>query len=524
MTNPSSTYQQVGRNIQRRLLRACGMLLLGSFLLIELAPPAQAQQQNQVINLTVERMAELGLRDSYQIRRLVLEIERTRSLLRAEQAGLKSRVEMEISAPEYEAISDYKWNSILQRNELIHENTRRGEVDVSIRQPVILFGYPTNGYLSLNNRMYRYTQLNEERDIRYYNRYFIAYEQPLFQPNRMKYELEEARLDLENAEIEYQNEVVEVLDDLADEYYEILESACERVIAAAHVENLEGAEAAATEIVVSDSSRAIELDQLQVELANSREQGQQAATSYRLQAENIKQRLRLSPVDSIVVEPVLTVRPVAVELDRAMEYAFSLAPRMRRIEIQRRESEIDLAETKGQESFRMDLEFTYGRETQDPHFQNLWTEPKNSYTFDVMATIPIWDWGERRHRITASEYSLQRTGVQAEETRTQIEMNVRNVILNLKEYEQRALNMQDNWELARRITASTLDRYRTGEVALVDLLQTINRESDTAENFLDAYLGFRQAILRLRQLTHYDFEYDMPLLERFTIATGGIEQ
>jgi hypothetical protein len=251
--------------------------MLGALML--LPATAGGQEQGQVIQMTVERMVELGLRDSYQVRRLVLEIERTRSLLRAEQAGLKSRVEMEILAPEYEAISDYKWNSILQRNELVHENTRRAEVDLSIRQPVILFGYPTNGYLSLNSRIYRYSQLGEERDVRYYNRYFIAYEQPLFQPNRMKNDLEEAALDLESAEIEYQNEVIEMLDDLSDEYFDLLEPAYEKVVAADQEDNLEIAIAAARVLVTADPSRAIELDQLQVELANAQEQGQQAASS-----------------------------------------------------------------------------------------------------------------------------------------------------------------------------------------------------------------------------------------------------
>ncbi len=267
----------VATTVIRRWSSVSVVAMLGALML--LPATAGGQEQGQVIQMTVERMVELGLRDSYQVRRLVLEIERTRSLLRAEQAGLKSRVEMEILAPEYEAISDYKWNSILQRNELVHENTRRAEVDLSIRQPVILFGYPTNGYLSLNSRIYRYSQLGEERDVRYYNRYFIAYEQPLFQPNRMKNDLEEAALDLESAEIEYQNEVIEMLDDLSDEYFDLLEPAYEKVVAADQEDNLEIAIAAARVLVTADPSRAIELDQLQVELANAQEQGQQAASS-----------------------------------------------------------------------------------------------------------------------------------------------------------------------------------------------------------------------------------------------------
>ena len=153
----------------------------------------QTTGQEAPVELTLDRMVELGLRDSYRVRHLQLEVERTRSLLSAERAGMKSRVSLSIAAPHFQKISDNKWNSTLQRNELVREDTRRFQAEMSIRQPVILFGYPTNGVLSLNNRVYRYTQVDgNDKDTTFYNRYFIAYNQPLFQPNTMKNDLEAA--------------------------------------------------------------------------------------------------------------------------------------------------------------------------------------------------------------------------------------------------------------------------------------------------------------------------------------------
>jgi outer membrane protein TolC len=154
---------------------------------------------------------------------------------------------------------------------------------------------------------------------------------------------------------------------------------------------------------------------------------------------------------------------------------------------------------------------------QDPRFEHLWSEPRNSYTINVSGYIPIWDWGERRHRIQAERYSLDQTDLEIEEARTSIETSVANEVRNLEEYEQRALNMQENLTFAEQITATTIERYRSGEVDLVGLLQTIDRESATARNFLDAYLGFQNALQRLQRLTYYDFERNMPLLDRFRI-------
>jgi outer membrane protein len=478
--------------------------------------PALAQQ-TQPVDLTLERLVELGLRDSYRVRQLQLDIERTRSLLRAEQAGLRSRVELEIAAPEFEVLSEEKWNSDLQRNELISENTQRWELDLSIRQPVILFGFPTNGHLSLNNRIYRYRQLGNQEDVSYYNRYFIGYNQPLFQPNRMKNDLEEARMDLERSELEYTGDVIGIVDDLAEDYYELLQAAYERVIAAAEVSDLEDAMSAAQERVAADSTRAIELDQLRVELANAREEWQQAGSSFRLNATSIKQRLRLAANDSIVIDPVLHVQPANVDSARAVELATTLAPRLRQLALTRREDEIRLEETRGNDSFRMNVGLTYGREMQDPRFEQLWSEPSNSYTINVSGYIPLWDWGERKHRIQAQRYSLERTDLAIEEARTSIVTEVASEIRNIEEFEQRALNMQENLGFAQQITTTTIHRYRTGEVDLVGLLQTIDREATTARNLLDAYLGLQNALLRLQQLTYYDFESDMPLLDRFRI-------
>ena len=153
---------------------AVGAVWIGSVLMASLAlgGPLAAQereaeagqtrgegQQQTPIEMTLERMVDLSLSDSYRIQNLNLSIERTRHRLAAEEARLKTNVSMTMSVPEFESSADPRWNSTLGRNEIIHETTRRWEGSLSIRQPVILFGYPTNGYLSLNNRVYRYNQI-----------------------------------------------------------------------------------------------------------------------------------------------------------------------------------------------------------------------------------------------------------------------------------------------------------------------------------------------------------------------------
>ena len=102
-----------------------------------------------------------------------------------------------------------------------------------------------------------------------------------------------------------------------------------------------------------------------------------------------------------------------------------------------------------------------------------------------------------------------------------IEIDITNTIQNLTEYQQRVASMEQNLTLAEQISATSLDQYRSGAITVLDLMQSFERQTDTAENFLDAYMGYRDAIMSLQRMTYYDFELDVPVLERFGIDTAG---
>ena len=494
--------------------------LAGSFLLPGDAAP-QARDA-QVIDLTLERMVQMSLSSSYDVRRLNLEIQRDQLNLRAYQARLKSSVDMDLTVPAFSLTSEPKWNSDLQRNEIIQENTRRWEGELSIRQPVILFGYPTNGYLSFNNRMYRYNQISDEgvEDVNYYNRYYIRYTQPLFQPNRLRNDLEQAELSLESTELEFYGDVVDIVGEVSEDYFDLFEEHYQRNINRQLVRNLERALEIARELAAADTTRAMEMSQVQVELANARERVQSSESSIRLEAASVKRSLGLADSDSIAIDPVAHLAPVPIDMEQAVRLAMELTPRMRELDISLRNSEIRLEETQSRGGFRMDLSMSYGRERRDEIFDKIWVDPDNSYTVNLEAYVPIWDWGERKNRIAASQIGIDQTRLRIEEAETQIVSNVRNEVLNVQDRQNRTMAMQENLELARGVTEASFQRYREGSITAVDLMLSLRREADTAENFLQAYLGWRDSLRQLQQLTYWDFERQMPVLEHFGVEAN----
>jgi outer membrane protein TolC len=512
-----------------RLLPALALLAAAPLGAQVTTPEATVPGQPRIIEMTLENMTQLALSDGYRVRFLNMNIEQTAWELRAERSRLRSSVDLEFSAPVWSDISQEHFNPDLGRTELFRENELRVEGELSIRQPVILFGFPTNGYLSLNNRVYRVAQRESdgERDVEYYNRYFVQYTQPLFQPNELKNSLEEAELDLESEEIDYYENVLELVDDISENYYSLFETAYNVQVASGYVSDLQEAEAAAQLVVQNNPGRSIELDQIRVELANAEEQLGQTQTDLRRQFSNLRTELNIPATDSITVDPTIDVVPIQIDEARAIQFAQELAPTFRRLRIQEREREINLDEVQGRNAFQVDLEFTYGREMRDPIFNNILQDPENTYTVDVNASLPLWDWGERDARIEASRVNLRRSALQMEEANVEIVADVQNEIQDVLELQDRAVSMQDNLALAQDISAQSLTGYRDGSMTALDLLQTLQRELETAENLLDAYVGWRQSIQGLQELTYYDFELDVPVMERYGIdvsSVAGVEQ
>ncbi|MFH1765930.1 MAG: hypothetical protein ABIF09_17220, partial [Gemmatimonadota bacterium] len=72
-------------------------------------------------------------------------------------------------------------------------------------------------------------------------------------------------------------------------------------------------------------------------------------------------------------------------------------------------------------------------------------------------------------------------------------------------------------ELAREVSETSFQRYQAGAITVLDLLLSLRREEDTAENFLEAYLSWRSSLRTVQEQTYFDFELGMPVLERFGV-------
>jgi hypothetical protein len=227
----------------------------------------------------------------------------------------------------------------------------------------------------------------------------------------------------------------------------------------------------------------------------------------------VKQELGLSDTDSIAFVPIFQLDPIPVDMDEAVRFAFDLTPTLRQFDIGLRRQEMGLEWTRSRGALRVNVNMSYGRERRDEYFRNLWQDPENSYTINVTASLPLWDWGERKARIAAAEIGMEQTHLRMEETELRIVSDVRNEVLNVRDRERRTMAMMNNLELARGVSDTNLQRFEAGEITAQEVILSLLRESDTGENFIESYVNWKESLRRLQLQTYYNYEQDRPFLE-----------
>lgn len=490
-----------------------GFILFFLFLLF-----SSTSRSQEKIFLTLDKTVDIAMQKSYRIKMLEMRVKSSTMKLKAREAALKTQVFMNIKAPDIENISDYKWNSNLQQDEIVRQNTTLWQSELSVQQPLNFWGYPTNGFISLNYKLYRYTQSSND-DINqtdFYNRFYLKFVQPFFLPNDMKNRLEEAELELRDKQLEYLVDQMEIVEDIADEYYDLFERNYKKNFYKDQVTTLIRILEIAKAASLSDSSHIMDVSQIQLDINNAEEMVLSEEGKYRERIANIKQKLRLTNEYLINLGTDLNLKPIEVNIEEAISFGLKLNPDLERLQIEKEKSEILKEYEEGENTFHMTLEATYGLEKKNQVFRNLWDEFDNSNSISLNAYLPIWDGGGNKFRVQAAELDIIQNELSILEKQQDIKKNIKSSYISMNEYYERLKNIISSVSLAEELTEKRISLYTEGKISLTNLLKTAEQVTQTKHNLIEVYIRYRKTLLELKKQTYYDFENNRSLLDDFS--------
>lgn len=466
------------------------------------------------IPLTLEKAVDIAVNGSYRTKAIELGIQRSRHFLRARQASLKTQVYLNLQTPDIQNVSESKWNSVTQRDDIVQLNKQKWQSDLAVRYPISMLGYPTNGYLSLNYKVYKYIQ-EEAGMADYYNRLYLKFEQPFLLPNELKNNLEEAELDLEDVNLDYVGDRMSIVVDISNDYYEIFQLTYFEQIYEKQIDYLKKAEVILKKEPANHSRKSIEKDQIQLEISNLQEMQLTNRSRLRRELVLLRQRLRLTEEDSIYVLPRIHLKSIEVDLNKAIALGYENSPYIQRLRIRRRRSELAVAREKGRNAFHLKLEMTYGLEKGNHHFESLWQDYENSNSVTLNAYVPIWDGGNRSERIQAQKLSVAQRDLQIDEEQDDIKNTIITAYTNLNEYYNRSEHMYESLKLAEQVSETSINKFQNSEISFQNLLQILEMTMKTHENFIDIYVDYRLALLDLKRETFYDFEKNISVVDSY---------
>ena len=276
----------------------------------------------------------------------------------------------------------------------------------------------------------------------------------------------------------------------ATESYEIIQSKVDAGITAP--EELYQAE------VTKDNSLAA--------LENKRMQHQNSLDTFKI-------LLGLELEAGIDVAAEIQKQSVAVDLDMAVAHGLDNRLELRQKDIEIQNAMHDLIRANAENEFRADLNLSFGLTGTNPALAGIYDSPNSDRLIALSLTIPLFDWGQKKHRLAATRAQIDTVKLSADEEAKSIKQEIREAYRNLMNQERQidiATKSIKNAELTYEIN---LERYRNGDLTSKDLQFYQLQLSQQRLAQVQALINYKLALLDLKIRTLYDFENNRSILD-----------
>ena len=451
--------------------------------------------------LTLEQSLSIAESNSPTMKKTRLNLIRSQENLNAQNAALKSSFSLTLNPIGYTQNREFndlisKWNS---------RTTTESYGLFTVSQPIVF----TDARISLTNRFgYKdsYSEYTGTTTKGFSNNLSLSLDQPLFTYNRTKLSLKELQLALENAQLNYAIQLLSLEKQVAQAFYNVYQQQQSLDITNQAYQNMQKSYEVSKNKVDAGISAREEMFQAELNLATTKSDFENKQVSLENAKDDFKLLIGMSLYDDLLVIPNITVDTVAVDISFAIDQGLTNRMELRQRKINIETSQFDLIQIKALNEFKGSLGLSLGLFGDNDKFKDVYASPTDNETVALSLTIPLWDWGERKSRIKASEASIETANISLEEEQNDIILGVRKVYRNL-------LNLQNQIGISRQSVTNAqltydlnLEKYKNGDLTGMDLNIYQNQLSEKQLSYTSSLISYKLELLNLKIQTLYDFE------------------
>lgn len=466
--------------------------------------------------LTLERALSIAETGSPDLKLSLLNLERYQKNLEAQRAALKSRFSLQVNPVNYSKqrrfdnrVSEWYTNENFETSTLF-----------TVAQPILI----TDGTISLTNE-FGWSSNNSSSSFTesevFFNNLYLNLNQPLFTYNTLKLQLKELELNFENARISYAMQYLNLERSVTEFFYNVYMAQMNLSIAKDELDNTQKSYDIIKNKVEAGLAAKEEEYQAELNLASAKSTLQNSEVSFENAKDQLKLYLGMDLFEDIMILADVSVNPVPVDLDKAIENGLESRMELRQREIDVETSQFDLVRTKSQNEFRGDMNLRFGITGDNSELGNIYQNPTKSPSVGISFNIPIFDWGERKARIAAAEAAIESQELNLSEEKKQIVVDIRQVYRNI-------LNQLNQIELARQNERNAqltyeinLERYENGDLTGMDLNLYQNQLSSQKVALSQALINYKIELLNLKIQSLYDFEKNEAIIPEELYVTDN---
>ncbi len=474
------------------------------FILLLLPSGLSAQRE-----ITLDEALRTAMENSPDIMHARYNLKRSKALLSARRAGLKSQFSLSITPISYTNRRDFY--PIVSKYYI--QETRYSYGRFQIEQPIAL----TDGTISLKNELSwrdSYSEYNDERDETFVNELYLEYEQPLFTYNRTRLDLRELELDLENQQMQYDIQTLALEQKVVQVFYNVYQARMNLDIAMEEYNNQEKAYYIMRDKVETGLETREQLYQAELDLSNSESSLQNSKVALENARDSFKQAIGLSLYEDISLVADIDYHKVEVSLDKAVRWGLENRMELRQREIDLEKARNSVMEAGATNEFWGSLNLSYGITGTSDKIRDIYEAPDENQRVSLSLEIPLWDWGEKENRVEAARTSLESGKLSMKEQEDNIIISIRQTCRNLKNQEAQIEIARQSVRNAQLTYDISLEKYRNGEISSKELGEIQTQLSKAKVSRASALIEYKLLLLELKIKSLWDFEKSAPAIER----------
>ena len=142
---------------------------------------------------------------------------------------------------------------------------------------------------------------------------------------------------------------------------------------------------------------------------------------------------------------------------------------------------------------------------------NVYRDPLRQDIVSLNISIPLVDWGVRRGRYNMARNNLNVTEITARQGEIKIEEDVIMTVGDFNIQKDLISSAEEALVIAEDAYARTRQRFIIGQADISALTLSRQRQQEASRNYISALENYWISYFKIRRLTLFDFEYNMPI-------------